>query len=372
MRKVERIYLKGKNNMDLVLKNREWKEFEIKKIFTITSGKRLTKADMRPGKTPFIGSTDANNGITEFISNSNRSEDFNVLGVNYNGSVVENFYHPYNAIFSDDVKRISFKQVLGNKYLYLFAKTSILRQKNKYQYGYKFNEKRMNSQKIMLPVNLHAEPDYEFMEAYMRQKEQEKIHAYKNIILKEISKLKGEKDILPLSEKDWEEFNLQDLFNPEKGNQNNMASLKNGDMPLVSAKNGNNGIKGFVSKNDKKKFHKHCLTLNNDGDGGAGISYYQSFDFLLDSHVTALNAKEKLSKYTLLFISRCITKQRAKFGHGYSLTNNRLKAFRFMLPVNENKTPDYEYMEKYMKTLELNKLKKYLHYLASIEKTAQK
>ena len=44
-----------------------------------------------------------------FIKNL-RKTDKNVLGVNYNGSVVENFYHPYECIFSEDVKRISFKE----------------------------------------------------------------------------------------------------------------------------------------------------------------------------------------------------------------------------------------------------------------------
>ena len=39
-----------------------------------------------------------------------RKIDKNVLGVNYNGSVVESFYQPYECIFSEDVKRISFKE----------------------------------------------------------------------------------------------------------------------------------------------------------------------------------------------------------------------------------------------------------------------
>ena len=160
------------------LKEKDWAEFEINKIFQIKSGKRLTKADMKKGKKPFIGSTDNNNGITEYVSNTNSSEDYNVLGVNYNGSVVENFYHPYKALFSDDVKRLSFKEVEGNKYLYLFAKTLILKQKSKYQYGYKFNGKRMNRQKIMLPINEKKEPDYEYMENYIKRLELEKIKKY--------------------------------------------------------------------------------------------------------------------------------------------------------------------------------------------------
>ena len=155
-----------------------WEEFEIRKIFIVKSGTRLTKSEMKKGNIPFVGATDSNNGITEFISNKNVSADSNVLGVNYNGSVVENFYHPYTAIFSDDVKRLSFKEVTGNKYLFLFVKNQILKQKDKYQYGYKFNGARMNKQKITLPVNAKKEPDYEYMENFIKKIEFEKLNKY--------------------------------------------------------------------------------------------------------------------------------------------------------------------------------------------------
>ncbi|MDN3605316.1 restriction endonuclease subunit S [Kaistella yonginensis] len=160
------------------LEEKEWGEFEIKKLFKVKAGKRLTKASMKKGNKPFIGATDSNNGITGFVSNTNNSEDSNVLGVNYNGSVVENFYHPYRAIFSDDVKRLSFKEIEGNKHLFLFVKTQIIKQKAKYQYGYKFNGIRMNRQKIMLPINDQNGPDYEYMEHYMKQLEYKKLNEY--------------------------------------------------------------------------------------------------------------------------------------------------------------------------------------------------
>ena len=133
---------------------------------------------MKKGRKPFIGATDSNNGITEFVSNKNASEDSNVLGANYNGSVVENFYHPYKALFSDDVKRLSFKHVKGNRYLYLFIKNQILKQKEKFKYGYKFNEKRMNNQKILLPIDSGNQPDYTYMENYMKQLELKQLQDY--------------------------------------------------------------------------------------------------------------------------------------------------------------------------------------------------
>lgn len=150
----------------------KWKEFFLDGICNIKSGVRLTKANMNEGMMPFIGATDSNNGITNFVSNTNRSLDKNVLGVNYNGSVVENFYHPYPCVFSDDVKRISFKDEQGqNKYCYLFLKQMILQQKEKYRYAYKFNGDRMARQKIMVPVDEERKINYNTIENYMRAKE---------------------------------------------------------------------------------------------------------------------------------------------------------------------------------------------------------
>ena len=150
----------------------EWKEFFLDEICNINSGVRLTKANMNEGKIPFIGATDSNNGITNFVSNTNASFDKNVLGVNYNGSVVENFYHPYSCIFSDDVKRVSFKDKEGqNKYCYLFLKQMILQQKEKYRYAYKFSGDRMARQKIMMPVDDNSRIDYRAIKNYMKAKE---------------------------------------------------------------------------------------------------------------------------------------------------------------------------------------------------------
>lgn len=162
------------------IKSVKWKAFYINEIFSISAGKRLTKADMDSGQIPFIGATESNNGITNWIATPNSSFDKNVLGVNYNGSVVENFYHPYCCVFSDDVKRLHLKEHADNKYILLFFKTVILQQKVKYTYGYKFNGQRMERQKILLPVNEKNRPDYEFMEQYGKQIMLQKCQQYFN------------------------------------------------------------------------------------------------------------------------------------------------------------------------------------------------
>lgn len=147
----------------------KWRDFKISDVMNILSGVRLTSSDMKQGNVPFIGASDSNNGITNWTSNTNSSTDSNVLGINYNGSVGEVFYHPYVATFSDDVKRLKLKQTTrANKEVYLFIKTMLLQQKSKYAYGYKFNGTRMKAQKIMLPVTDENIPDWQFMEDYVK------------------------------------------------------------------------------------------------------------------------------------------------------------------------------------------------------------
>lgn len=161
----------------------------------------------------------------------------------------------------------------------------------------------------------------------------------------------------------WNDFLLSDFFSFEKGNQNNMAVLNEGLLPLVSARKCDNGYKGFV-ETSKRVFPSHILTINNDGDGGAGIAYYQPYNMALDSHVTALIPKIELSRLQLLFVSMCITKQRNRFGHGYSINNNRLKAFRIMLPIDSaTNEPDWKYMEQFMSIIEQHQLREAINIL---------
>lgn len=166
-----------------------------------------------------------------------------------------------------------------------------------------------------------------------------------------------------IKDSEWKAILLSDIFDFDKGNQNNMGAMQNGNIPLVSAKKCDNGYKAFISENGKKLYDGHCITLNNDGDGGAGLAYYQPTKMALDSHVTALIPKFPMSKYTMLFIARSISKQRSLFGHGRSINSARLRIFRLMLPMDENNQPDYAFMEAYMKGVEKRLLTQYKTYL---------
>lgn len=167
--------LKNDQDYKVDFDNIKWQAFILEEVCNIENSTRLTKEDMVSGLRPFIGASDTNNGVTSFVSNINNSIDGNVLGINYNGSVCEGFYHPYKALFSDDVKRVSFKKGVNNEFTLQFLNTAISKQKEKYTYGYKFNSKRMKKQKILLPVNEKNDIDFELMEAYIRKIKYKKV-----------------------------------------------------------------------------------------------------------------------------------------------------------------------------------------------------
>lgn len=332
-----------------------WGEFKIIDIFTISPGVRLTKADMIEGNTPFIGATDSNNGITTFCGNDNASRDNNVLGVNYNGSIVENFYHPYSALFSDDVKRLHLKDTEGNKYIYLFIKQCILKQKSKYEYGYKFNGERMKDQIILLPICDNGTPDYNFMEEYMKQMEKKLLTRYKNYLqTKKQSNLNGNE----MKEHKWKEFDVKAVFpNIMRGRRLKTDDHIVGSMPYVSSSAMDNGVDNFVSNNQGVRIFNNCLTIANSGSVGA--TFYHPYSFVASDHVTSL-ANEIFNKYTYLFGGSITSRLSEKYSFNREIKDSRLQREKMMLPVNDNDEPDFEYMEEYMKRIEYRLINRYI------------
>ena len=168
-----------------------------------------------------------------------------------------------------------------------------------------------------------------------------------------------------LNEKSWDAFELDSMLTFERGKEKNMASLIQGCIPLVSARKINNGIKGFVDNPKKVVKGGNVISLNNDGDGGAGLAYYQPADFALDTHVTALYPKKDVLSNVLIYMTASISKQHAIFGHGRSISLPRAHRIQVMLPVNDLGKPDYDYMAQYTSEMRRGMLTRYRTYVAS-------
>lgn len=158
--------------------------------------------------------------------------------------------------------------------------------------------------------------------------------------------------MLSLQDREWAAFGITDLFEPKRGSEKNMGALGKGEVPLVSARNVDNGIKAFVEVPGERLRDGHVVTLNNDGDGGAGLAYYQPMRFALDTHVTALSPHEPLSRQSMQFAAAAMSKQRVLFGHGRSISSKRLGSLKVMLPVDDAGEPDWRFMEDYVRERE--------------------
>ena len=143
-----------------------WKEFQIKELFTIKKGKRLTKSNMVEGSLNYIGAIDNNNGVRQKIDADAQHIDC-CITVNYNGSVGEAFYQEQPFWASDDVNILYLNDYKLNKYIAMFLITVIKMNQNKFSYGRKWTKDKMEDELITLPIMKDGAPDWQYMEKYI-------------------------------------------------------------------------------------------------------------------------------------------------------------------------------------------------------------
>lgn len=340
------------------LKNIQWKEFDLNEIFTsIQRGKRLKKGDHKKGNKPYISSTSLNNGVDGFVGNTENIREFEkCLTVANSGSVGATFFQPFSFVASDHITKL--ENANFNKFIYQFISSISKRLSEKYSFNREINDKRIQREKILLPVNSNGKPDYTFMEQFMRQKEQEKINKFQNYIAKRKEQVKDFIEVEPISKKEWGEFFIEDIAQIISGKDIYEAERKKGNIPYVSATANNNGIGYFVG-NTNETLEENCLSVNRNGS--VGYSFYHQYKALFSNDCRKLRLKNK-SPFVGKFISRIITGQKDKYGYGYKMGTGRIKRQKILLPIDKKGQPDYDYMENFIKKLEYEKLTKYLEF----------
>ena len=160
------------------LTDRNWKPFDVGIVFNdIQRGKRLKSENHKPGQKVYVSSSSENNAVDAFIGNEIGIREFeDCLALANSGSVGFVSYHPYRFVASDHVTKLK-RQGLS-KYSYLFLAVAVARLSEKYSFNREINDKRLKREKIMLPVTSNGEPDYAFMEAYMKKQEQKLLKKY--------------------------------------------------------------------------------------------------------------------------------------------------------------------------------------------------
>lgn len=160
----------------------------------------------------------------------------------------------------------------------------------------------------------------------------------------------------------WKNFLLRDLFptlvaGKSKGLNHIEKSLCG--ISYLGATNQNNGVLCFVSRNESIIQKGNCIAFIRNGEGSMGYSVYKAEDFIATSDMT-LGYNEHLNKYTGTFITTIADRVRGKYNFGYKRSANRLSKEIITLPVDKNGSPDWEYMEHYMRNIESAQILTYL------------
>lgn len=167
------------------LEEKNWKVFFISgdegvfRIKSTSSGIDKNKLNLQPGKIPYITRSDASNGINLFLTERQQTkykiDSGNCITIGLDTQTV--FYQPYNFYTGQNIQVLTYDNC--GKENALFILKLIQLQLAKFNWGGNgATLGRLSGTKILLPATPSGEPDYLFMENYIRKIMLEKYSEY--------------------------------------------------------------------------------------------------------------------------------------------------------------------------------------------------
>ncbi|MBO4250608.1 MAG: restriction endonuclease subunit S [Paludibacteraceae bacterium] len=349
----------------------KWKWFRYDEIFDIKKGKRLTKENMIDGNIRYIGAIDSNNGLSSLIGNDSQLHKGNTISVSYNGSIGYAFYQDKEFWATDDVNVLYPKFTL-NAYLALYLCTLIEKEQYRFCYGRKWDLEMMNKSQIKLLVTPEGTPDWQFMETFVKDQIIPQLPKKAQKVWLQKYDTKPQQNMkMQLNTDEWKWFRYDEIFDIRHGFYNKKPEDNpKGDIPFIGATDSNNGVtshsdietiestsqtgEGYNASLDEKLYKTPCITVSNDGS--VGYAFYQNRDFTCSHSVNPLYLKNHvMNEYIAIFLCTLIEKERFRWAYGRKWRPIRMPSSKIKLPVTPEGTPDWQFMEDYIKSLPYSK-----------------
>lgn len=345
------------------MSDKNWEIFLIGDLFSVKRPPARNKDDYEVGDIPFIASGSVNNGVMKCckpLENEKIDEAGCITVSPVDGSA---FYQPYSFLGRGGAGSSVLMLYADNLNLYsgqFIAKMIANTCTCKYTYGHMGNKDGIKRERIMLPVDENNNPDYRFMEDYVKELMNKKRQQYLDYC-KEQLEIFGWDTLIPLADKQWKSFFIVDVFDTiQRGKRMKTADHLAGEVPYVSSSALNNGVDNFVSNDNGVRKFSDCLSLANSGS--VGSSFYEPFEFVASDHITHLKS-EKFTKYHYLFLATMTGRLSQKYNFNREINDKRISREIILLPITDKGEPDYEYMEKYSKNLLREKIQNYIGYM---------
>ena len=302
-----------------------------------------------------------NQGLNNYVPRENATILKNVISISANGANTgATFFQSKEFTVLQDAYAIdwiySSDSLTENQYLFLVGAITKTIYGN-YEWTNKAGWERIKNDYITLPVTSTGEIDFDFMESFIRELEEERIRelaAYLTVsgLADATLTANEEASLLQFKDLEWQEFNVIDIFIVK--NTHNILSSEivenSGGIPYLCASAENNGVSSYISFNADFLEDGNCIFIG----GKTFVVSYQKDDFFSnDSHNLALYLKnENVTKSNQLYLASCITKSLAhKYSWGNSISNAKIKTDKIMLPAKNGK-PDYEAMETFISAVQ--------------------
>ena len=352
------------------LTDKKWKAFYISdekengifKLRSSLSGIDKNKLlESNDKETPYITRSDFNNGVALFVGKEQREkfkiDKGNVITIGLDTQTV--FYQPHSFYTGQNVQ-VLYNEHL-NKYTAKFIIPLLKKQVSKLSWGGNgATLGRLKRMQVLLPIDQNNMPDYEFMEAYIKEKEKIKREEYLDYCQQQLKIIGGGYNLIPLKDKRWKSFFVVDVFDTiQRGKRLKTADHVAGSVPYVSSSALNNGVDNFVSNDKGVRKFSDCLSLANSGS--VGTTFYEPFEFVASDHITHLK-NEEFNKYHYLFLATMTSRLSQKYNFNREINDKRISREIILLPLNNEGVPDYEYMEQYSKNLLYKKLLSYINF----------
>ena len=163
-----------------------------------------------------------------------------------------------------------------------------------------------------------------------------------------------------LQECNWKEFAITDIFSikaTQSGIDRNKLVIGDGDMPYITRSDANNGWDSFICEQPKYKQDRgNVLSVGLDTQ----TVFYQPHAFYTGQNIQVFSSAF-LNRHVAMFLIPLLKIQLQKFNWGGNgATLGRLKRCKLLLPVTPDNTPDWQFMEDYMRAVEAKQIAAYL------------
>ena len=325
-----------------------WKEFEISELFDIhpTKNLGLTNHELfsTTGNTPVVVNSSCNNGIGGYVDLS-ATEDGGIITFSDTTDANSIFYQKENFIGYSHVQGMypKFDNNSDEIMQYIMTVFKAKALTKGYNYSNKFRRDDALKIKILLPAKTINEPDWQFMEEYIKEIQKK--------VQNKTFKQKGHRKKIDITtagnktEEEWKRFKVGDFFDAERGSVKGLQKQEQGKVPVIAAAGFNQGIAGFY---DVSAVYKDKITVSCNG-AGCGSAFYHDYDFNITGDAIVLIDKQEFSHAVKEFIA-CMLNGilTRKYSYEEKCSADKVKEEEIFLPANENGQPDWEEIEKFM------------------------